>query len=226
MSTFWHRWRHLYQGGLARIARTVVARYVYGAYEGVVVRASLAGPPAADRVGDVIFRHATDADLNRLQEFDRFGRGSVQRAYVRERNDWLFVACQGERIVATRRYSHDVRDGRMSRVISLGRGQVWAADVFALPEYRSQGIGRRLAFFGDRFLAAQSYTELYASIDARNEPSLRLSLGKGTELVEYVIYRRLLFYERVRRSSESLRALKAQLDDKRRAGPEPRGTEE
>jgi GNAT superfamily N-acetyltransferase len=198
-----------HHGGLATV-RAIIGRYVYRSYDGVVVRATLVGPPAADHAGGVAFRRATAADLARLEELDRHGRGAIQRAYVEE-GDWLFVACDGDRIVATRRYSHQVRAAPVSRVVALGKRQVWAADVFTLPEYRSQGIGRQRALFADRFLASQGYTELFGSIAASNEPSIRLSLGKGTELTHYISYRRVLFHERVRVSNEALRRLETRL---------------
>jgi GNAT superfamily N-acetyltransferase len=54
--------------------------------------------------------------------------------------------------------------------------------VFCLPEHRSQGVGSRLALFADRQLASKGYTEVLATVEARNVPSLRLSLNKGSEL--------------------------------------------
>ena len=72
------------------------------------------------------------------------------------------------------------------------------ADIFCLPEYRSQGIGRRLALFGDRFLASRGYTESFAATEVTNTPSLRMSLHKGSSRpVSHVSYFRLLFYERL-----------------------------
>ena len=168
-----------------------------------MLRCALAGPPAADHVGDVVFRLATPADLDDLAEFERYGRGSAQRAYVEEDGDWLFVASHGQRIVATRRYSRAVPPyALMSRVIRLGRGQVWGADIFALPEYRNRHIARHLAIFGERWLASQGYTELFTSVSADNTASLRMSYEKGSRPFYHVTYFRLLLYERLRVSTE------------------------
>ena len=208
------RWYVSPRGFIAAVC-AVVNRYIYRSEAVVIVRATLAGPPPADHIDDIVFRRATAADLNRLEELDRYGRGSIQRAYVQNDNDWLFVACHGDRIVAVRRYSTRVRDPRVSRVVALRPGQVWSADIFALPEYRSQGIGRSLAVFADRYMASRNYTELLGAISASNEPSIRLSLGKGTELLHYVSYKRLFGYERVRVSKSSLNRLEARLKAKR-----------
>ncbi len=108
------------------------------------------------------------------------------------------MACHGDRIVATRRCSREIRDPLAARVVALRAGQLWGADVFCLPEYRSQGVGSRLALFADRQLASKGYTEVLATVEARNVPSLRLSLRKGSELAYYVSYLRLPFYERLR----------------------------
>lgn len=203
-----------YRGLLAAL-RSLIDRYVYQSHDLVIVRATLAGPPAPDHVGGIVFRLASAVDLTRLDELDRYNRGSIQRRYVEQESDWLFVGCHGDRIVATRRYSTKVRDPRVSQVVELRSGQLWIADVFALPEYRSQGIGRHLSIFSDRYMASRNYTELLAAIAASNEASLRMSLGKGTDLVQYVSYRRILGYRLVRVSQSSLNKLEAILNAKR-----------
>jgi GNAT superfamily N-acetyltransferase len=171
---------------------------VYSARAFFVIRVKLAGPSTPDHVGDVVFRWANQGDLERLETLDAHGRGSTQRAYVAAHGDLLFVACHGDRIVATRRCSREIRDPLAARVVALRAGQLWGADVFCLPEYRSQGVGRRLALFADRQLASKGYTEVLATVEGGNVPSLRLSLRKGSELAYYVSYLRLPFYERLR----------------------------
>lgn len=199
-----HGWRHFRHHGLRATVRTIIGRYVYGAYEDVVVQVGLGGPPAADHVGEIVFRLATPADLDRLDEFERYGRGSSQRAHVQEDNDWLFVACHGDRIVATRLYSRALPPhGLMSRVVALKRGQVWLADMFCLPEYRKQGLNRHFGLFTMRCMASFGYTEYLASIAVTNIPSLRSAAGRtGRQVVCHVSYVRLLFYERLRVSNE------------------------
>jgi len=54
----------------------------------------LVGPPAPDHLGDITFRLATAADLERLEDFEAYGHGSRQRRYVDEDRDWLLVACR------------------------------------------------------------------------------------------------------------------------------------
>ena len=130
-----HGWRY-FRRGLKATVRTMINRFVYGFHKFVVYRTCLAGPPAADHVRDIIFRLATPADLDHLAEFERYGLGTSQRAYVNDDSDWLFVACHGARIVATRRYSRDVPpDGLMPRVLQLEPRQVWSADfgLFTIP---------------------------------------------------------------------------------------------
>lgn len=76
--------------------------------------------PPADHVGDVVFRLATPSVLDHLTELERHGRGAIQRALVTEDHHWLFVACYGDHIVATRRYCDPVPPhGLMSRVVRL-----------------------------------------------------------------------------------------------------------
>jgi hypothetical protein len=133
-----HGWSYFRRRGLRATAGTIISRFVYGSRQLVVYRTRLAGPPAADHVGDIVFRLATPADVAHLDEFEPYGLGASQRAYVDYDHDWLFVACDGERIVATRRYSLRVPAGSlMSRRLQLGPRQVWSADAFCLPEYRT-----------------------------------------------------------------------------------------
>jgi hypothetical protein len=188
--------------------RIMINRYVYRSHRFVVTRAVLAGPPAADHAGDIVFRLATSSDLDHLDDLERYGRGSTHRSHVKQDSDWLFVACHGDRIVATRRYSRALpsaaRDGHglMSRVLQLERGQVWSADAFWLPEYRNQGLNAHFAIFTMRFLASLGYTAQYATITVDNIPSMRSSRRRGSELVYYVAHTRLLFWERLRVSRE------------------------
>lgn len=169
----------------------------YRSHRCIVTHNLLGGPPAADHVGSVRFRPAGPADLDRLGELEPYGRGSVDRRYVEEDHDWLFVACDGDRIVATRRYGRVIRHELVSRVVQLGDGQVWSADIFCLPEYRNQSIARYLGLFAERVLASYGYTEMFGVISVTNTPSLRSVLRKGGRPVYYLSYFRFLFYERL-----------------------------
>ena len=193
---------HLAVGHAFAAGHAFIDRYVYRSRRYIVTYSPLAGPPVADHVGDVVFRTATASDLDRLDELERYGRGARHRVYVETDKDWLFVACHQNRVVATRRVSRLVRDPLISRVIQLGPTQVWMADVFCLPEYRSRGIARHLQLFGDRVLASAGYTERFASIAADNTASLRMARGSGSQYLYYVSYVRYLFYERLRVSRE------------------------
>lgn len=188
-----------------------VRRRLYSARRFVVIRTPLGGPPVADHIGDVVFRRADSIDLDRLDTLETYGRGSTQRAYVTKGHDTLFVACHGDRIVATRRCSPEIRDPLAAKVVELGAGQIWGADIFCLPEYRSAGLGSRLVLFADRQLASQRYTEVLAAVEADNIASLRLSLRKGSQFAYYVSYFRLLRYERLRVHEELPRCLQARL---------------
>jgi GNAT superfamily N-acetyltransferase len=196
-------WRSFRTRGLRATIRAVVDRYIYHAHKRVIVRCGFAGPPVADHVGDVRFRLATPLDFDRLDELERYGRGSsTHRAYVEKDRDWLFVACHGDRIVATLRYGCVVRDAVAAQVVQLGPGQMWAADVFCLPEYRSQSIGRHLLLFAWRFLASRGYTEVFGTVTVTNMPSIRMSVQAGCKLHCFVSYVRVLLYERLSVSKE------------------------
>jgi hypothetical protein len=192
-------WRHFRQHGLIATLRTIIDRHVYHSRRYIITYNVLETAPGPDRIGDVIMRLATPADLDRLGDLEPYGRGATtHRPYVEHDRDWLFVACHGDRIVATRRVSRVVRDGVMSRVVRLGAHQLWAADVFCVPEFRNRGIGRRLQLFGNRYLGRLGYTELFGAIAAANTASIRASLGAETRLVYSVAHLRILSWERVR----------------------------
>jgi GNAT superfamily N-acetyltransferase len=173
-------------------------RRLYATRKFVVIRKKLEVLPVPDRVGEVVFRQASATDLERLDDLEPHGRGSTQRAHVRERHDMLFVACHGDRVVATRRCGLEVRDPLAAQVVKLLPGQVWVADIFCLPEYRSHGVGTHLILFTDRKLAVQGYTDVLAAVDSSNISSLRASRSTGFEFPYYVSYVRLLRYERLR----------------------------
>jgi hypothetical protein len=191
-----HGWSYFRRRGLRATVGTMLGRFVYGSQQFVVYRTLLGGPPAADRVGEIVFRLATPADIDDLEEFEPYGLGASQRAHVLYDNDWLFIAAHGDRIVATRRYGRQVPVGSLiSRRLRLGSRQVWSADAFCLPEYRNQGLNRHFGRFTMRFLAAQGYAEEFGVITASNIASLRSVLGRGSEFVYFVSYSRVLFYE-------------------------------
>src|SRR5262245_38027098 len=196
-----HGWSYFRRRGLRTALGTMLSRFVYGSHQFVVYRTLLEGPPAAERVGDIVFRLATPADVDGLEEFEPYGLGASQRAYVQHDKDWLFVASHGDRIVATRRYSRQVPAGSLiSRRLRLAPRQVWSADAFCLLEYRNQGLNRHFGRFTMRFLASQGYAEEFGVITASNIASLRSVLGRGSEFVYFVSYSRLLFYEHFRLS--------------------------
>src|SRR5262245_26180978 len=202
MTRLGNRWRDISQHGLMAAAHAFIDRYVYRSQQYVVTYSAVGCPPAVDHVDDVVVRTAVPSDLDRLDELERYRSGTTQRAYVENDKDWLFVACHENRIVATRRVSRLVRDRVMSRVIRLQPSQVWMADVFCLPEYRSRGVARHLQLFGDRVLASQGYTERFASIAVNNTASLRMARGSGSQRLYYVSYVRFLFYEHLGVSRE------------------------
>jgi GNAT superfamily N-acetyltransferase len=195
-------WRYIRQRGLLAAGRALIDRFIYRSHRCIVTWNLLAGPPAPDRVGDVVFRLATPSDFDRLDELERYGRGSTHRTYVQQDNDWLFVGGHGDRIVATRRVTRVMRDSVVSRVLQLGPGQLWGADVFCLPEYRHRGIAPRLQQFGDRYLATLGYKERLGTIVVTNTPSLRMSRLSGKRPLYYVSYVRILFWERLRVSKD------------------------
>ena len=191
-------WRYLRRRGLVGTVRALFTRFVYGSRAVVVYRTTLAGPSVPDRIGDVVFRLAMPADLDRLHEFADERRGEIHRRAVTEDGDWLFVACHADRIVATRRYSRRLsRAGLMSRVLTLGPQQVWSADAFCLPEYRNRGLNGHFGLFTIRYLASLGYTEEFGEIVASNVASLRSVRNRGGQFPYFVSFRRMLFRDRL-----------------------------
>ena len=194
LGNWWRYWR---QHGVTASIRHFIDRFIYRSYRCVITHSFVGGPPAADHVGIIKLRVAAPSDLDHLQEFERYGRGATRR-YVEEDKDWLVVACDGDRIVATRRASLVIRDKLLSRVVKLEPGQFWGADSFCLPEYRNKGIARHLKVFGDRYLASLGYKDFVSSIEITNTASLRASSAAGREVLFYISFTRLLGYERLR----------------------------
>jgi GNAT superfamily N-acetyltransferase len=190
-------WRNLQQRGVVTGVRIIVNRYIYHSHRCVITWQLLGGPPAPDHSGDIAFRLATPSDLDHLDQLEPYGRGS-QGVYVKQDKDWLFVACHGDRIVATRRLSLVIRHPVVSRVITLGPRQVWGADTFCVPEYRNRGIARQLLAFAERYLANLGYKERFGTIVVTNTPSLRMHHAAGADFVSYVSYVRVLFWHRLR----------------------------
>jgi GNAT superfamily N-acetyltransferase len=187
---------------LLAAGRAFIDRRVYRSYRCVITHSVAAGPPVSDRVGDITFRVATPSDYERLHELERYGRGESNRRFALRDSDWLVVACHGDRIVATRRTSCVIRDNVVSRVMTLGPGQFWGADIFCLPEYRNRGIARHLTVFIDRYMASLGYKDQFASTRTTNRASLRASRAAGRDAVCYVSYLRILFWERLRVSKD------------------------
>lgn len=188
--------------GVWRTLRRVRARFVYGAQDFIITRVALHGPAVPDHVGNVRLRLATPADLERLDELERYRPAAVMRGYVDDGN-WLFVAADGQRIVAARITGPRVPPYTLtSRVLTLARHQAWDEDMFCLPEYRGQGIARNLSLFSDRYMTSLGYTEAFASIATWNIPSLRMQLHKGSEFAYHVSYRRRLFFRQLRVSRD------------------------
>ena len=167
-------------------------------YRCIVEGKYLAGTTAVDHVGDIVFRRATPSDLDHLDELEPYGRGARQRACVEQDHDLLFVAADGQRIVATVRYGHVIRDDVVARVVQLEPEQIWGADAFCLPEYRSRGITRLLTIFANRSLASLGYQQTLGTVAVTNTPSLRMVRRKGNQPLYYVSYVRILGWERLR----------------------------
>jgi GNAT superfamily N-acetyltransferase len=189
-----------------------LTRHLYRSHRFVVVRTELAGAPVPDHIADIVFRPAIPADLDRLGELER-----SNRKYVTNEDDVLFVACHGDRIVATRRYSRSLpgasRDGHglMPRVLALRPGQIWTADAYFSPEYRNRGINYHFGRFTMRCLASIGYTEQIGTIALSNIAALRSSTRRGARPICYVSYTRVLFYERLRVSTHPPRQFAAAL---------------
>ena len=59
--------------------QAAIARYVYRSQQYVIFGDGLAGPPAVDRLEDIVFRLATPSDLEHLDELEPYNRGSPAR---------------------------------------------------------------------------------------------------------------------------------------------------
>lgn len=195
-------WTALRERGVGASLRALYGRCVSSS-RFHVTRCPMAGPPVDDHYGSIVFRLATSADLPGLEALARYGRGAGHFRYVTEDRDWLFLACDGDRIVATLRYGRVIRDPLAARLVQLGPTEVWTGDIFCAPEYRNRGIGRHLTRFVWRFLAARGYTHVRGAIDVGNPASLRMCLHAGCEVSYLVSYWRVLWYERLRISSAS-----------------------
>ena len=192
-------WRYFRRRGLRATLGTIRQRVVR-TQEVVIYRTVLAGPPAADASGGLRFCVAGPQHLDDLAAFERvrYGAHTRRRGHVNEDNDWLFLAWDGDRIVATRRYSRAFMPGEIwSRVLTLRASQVWSADAYCVPEYRNRGVNRQFGRFTMRYLAARGYTEEFGVIDASNAASLRSVVGRGSELVYFISYTRYFFYARL-----------------------------
>jgi len=201
-----YSWRYLRHRGLRATVRAVGRRYVYCSRDLVVLKSSRIDPSAVDGVGEIRFRLGGPADVDGLREFDR-SRGATPRPPSGNGQVWRFLACHREKIVATRWYSEDLPPySLITRVLAPKRGQLWAGDVFCIPEYRSRGIVRRLGLFAQAHLALQGYTEFVSAISGQNIPSLRMHLHDSTFICQ-ITYRRLLFREDLRISHEPPRHL-------------------
>lgn len=200
-------WAYVRHNGVRATLRGIARRYVYRSLHYIVLCSRTIDEHAADRVGDVVFRLATPADAEPLRRFDRCRRALRQPVLAPQR-EWRFIACDGDRIVATRRYTDALpRHALIARVVQLGEGQLWADDLFCLPQYRNRGIARRLGLFAQRVLAAEGFGEFLGSIRATNAASLRMTLHDSAFVCE-AWYVRCLFYERLRISRDLPRHLR------------------
>jgi hypothetical protein len=193
-------WRYFRRRGLITTLRTIRGRILHGTAQAVIYRTTLAGQPAPEQVGEITFSLARPVHLDQLAELERkrYGPDTRRRSDVNEANGWLFVACHGDHVVATRRYSRSFLPGEIwSRVLSLQPSQVWSADAYCSPEYRNQGLNRHFGRYTMRYLASEGFTEEFGVITAANTASLRSVLGRGSELVYFVSYTRILFYTRL-----------------------------
>jgi hypothetical protein len=204
-------WAYFRRNGVRAAVRAIIGRYIHRSVEYLVLCSRTIDQDAPDRVGDVVFRLATPSDRESLQRFDR-ARRVTQHPSLAPHREWCFLACDGDRIVATRRYTDTLPpQGLMSRVLRLTRGQLWAADVFCLPQYRNRGIARGLGLFAQRVLAAEGFTEFFGGITVANTASLRMTLH-DSEFVCHVRYVRCVFRERLRLSRELPASFRASPD--------------
>ncbi len=71
-----------------------------------------------------------------------------------------------------------------------GRSQGMVAEFFIYPEYRREGLGRRLAEAVIEFLRAQGAGEVYAAVVAGNVRGLRFWEACGFQIARYaMVYR-------------------------------------
>lgn len=210
-------WSYLRHNGLVPTLSAFARRYVYRSLEHVIMCSRTIDQDAADHVGDVVLRLATPADAERLRRFDQ-AREAPHRPPLGVHREWCFIACDGDRIVASRRYMDELPSYRLvSRVVRLQPGQLWADDVYCLAEYRGRGIARSLGLFAQRVLATDGYRDFFGSISVTNAASLRMTLH-DSDFVCHLRYVRLLLYERLRVSTEIPPPLREAVRDRPRSG--------
>lgn len=122
-------------------------------------------------------RKATIADMPELLKveeacfgIEKFSPETVMAFVVRD-DAFVVVAEEG----------HEVRGSAMC-MFSKAQGEGRVASVAVLPQFRNQGIGRRLLTECEKQFSGHALRRFSLEVDAENEPAISLYTTKGYEI--------------------------------------------
>lgn len=201
--------------GVRRTLRAGVQAYVYSHRSWYIFYRPIQERPGR-APADVACRLATAADVEPLAAaFESIRKRREFREWIDE-GSWVFVASKGGRPAAFQRISRVVPAGAPLCSLTLGPGQVWAADAQTLPAFRGQHVATALRDFRDRTFRALGVREYVSSVQSDNLPALAFGWGGNRRLVERVEridYLCVLGFRRIRRVPDALPALERVLAD-------------
>jgi hypothetical protein len=195
--------------GLRRTLRAGVQAYLFSHRSWYIFYRPIQEQPGP-ALADVECRLATSADVESLAAaFEPIRKRREFREWIDE-GSWVFVAYKDGRPAAFQRISRVVPAGAPLCSLTLGPGQVWAADAQTLPAFRGQHVATVLRDFRDRTFRALGVREYVSSVQSDNLPALAFGWGGHRRLVERVErldYLCLLGFRRIRRVPDALPAL-------------------
>lgn len=198
-------WTYVRTRGVRATVHGLVRRFVFARDSWILTKGDLPGPPAESDPHGIVFRRATSEDLANLDSLRPHKRPEELRARVLDEGAYLYVACDGPRVVGYRIAGRQpLRYSPAARYFKLGDREICTYEIFCHPDYRSRGVARRLRLASNHMLAQEGYRRRVSAIATDNIPSLRSSLGSenGTRPVLHVTYVRFLLYHRYRTSPE------------------------
>jgi hypothetical protein len=141
-------------------------------------------------------RMATSADVPSFGSFLPYRSAATLTTWLREPETWLFLARDGERVIA-----YECVSGRLPSYppfshLRLGTDEVWIRDQYTLPEYRRRRAMRTLKAYRNQRLHEMGYEGTVSGVAEDNVASLVSTYDGNVVTVAGMDYRRRL----VRRS--------------------------